>query len=246
MILWPAVDIRDGHAVRLAGGDFDRETVYDADPLDAARRWVADGARALHVVDLDGARSGAPANLGHVRRIADAVAVPVQVGGGLRDDDAVAAVLDAGATRAVLGTAALRDPGFAERMALRHGPARIVVSVDARAGIVASAGWTETTQITTDEVLARLTARGVEQFVYSSIDRDGLLTGPDLAAVTRITASVDGEIVYSGGVRSVADCEALAALDQPRLAGVIVGTALFEGHLSVSAGQAALDHGPGR
>jgi phosphoribosylformimino-5-aminoimidazole carboxamide ribotide isomerase len=196
------------------------------------------------VVDLDGARSGTPANLAHVRRIADAVDVELQVGGGLRDDDAVAAVLDAGATRAVLGTAALRDPGFAERMLARHGPQRIVVSVDARAGMVATAGWTQTTQLSAEEVLATLTERGVEQFVYSSIDRDGLLTGPDLDEVRRISSAGGAEIVYSGGVRSVADCAALAGLGAPTLAGVIVGTALFEGRLTVAAAQAALD-GPG-
>jgi phosphoribosylformimino-5-aminoimidazole carboxamide ribotide isomerase len=243
MILWPAVDIRDGHAVRLAQGEFDQETVYDADPLDAALRWVADGARALHVVDLDGARAGAPANLAQVRRIAAAVAVPVEVGGGLRDADAVAAVLDAGALRAILGTAALRDPGFAERMVTRHGADRIVVSVDARGGRVAAAGWTEQTDELAEETLQTLAELGVDRFVYSSIERDGMLAGPDLEEVRRIVESVDAEIVYSGGVRSAADLADLAAIGEPSLAGVIVGTALFEGRLTVAEGQAALDAG---
>jgi phosphoribosylformimino-5-aminoimidazole carboxamide ribotide isomerase len=241
MILWPAVDIRDGHAVRLARGEFHRETVYDADPLDAARRWVRQGARALHVVDLDGARDGSPANLEHVRRIAAAVEVPVQIGGGLRDGDAVAGVLAAGATRAVLGTAALRDAGFAQRMVQAHGPERIVVSVDARRGRVAAAGWTEQSEVRAEEALRELAGRGVTQFVYSSIERDGMLEGPDAQEVARMCAVAPAvSIVYSGGIASVGDLRALAALGLPSLTGVIVGTALFEGRLTVAEGQAAL------
>lgn len=251
MILWPAVDILEGRAVRLARGDFGKRTVYDADPLDAARRWVAAGARALHVVDLDGARTGTPANLDHVRRIAAAVDVPVEVGGGLRDDEAVARVLEAGVSRAVLGTAALADGGFAQRMVEVHGAERIVASVDARRGRVAAAGWTEQTHVAAPDALATLAARGVTRFVYSSIERDGMLAGPDLAEVRRIAEVVaagagsggpgSGELVYSGGVSSVEDLRALADLRLPSLAGVIVGTALFEGRLEVGAGQAALD-----
>jgi phosphoribosylformimino-5-aminoimidazole carboxamide ribotide isomerase len=242
MILWPAVDIRDGHAVRLARGEFDRETVYDADPLDAAQRWVAQGARALHVVDLDGAREGTPANLEHVRRIAAAVEVPVQVGGGLRDADAVAGVLAAGAARAVLGTAALRDAAFAQRMVQAHGAERVVVSVDARRGRVAAAGWTEQSDVLAEEALRELAGRGVTQFVYSSIERDGMLGGPDPEEIARVCAAAPAaSIVYSGGIASVGDLRALAGLGLASLAGVIVGTALFEGRLTVAEGQAALD-----
>jgi phosphoribosylformimino-5-aminoimidazole carboxamide ribotide isomerase len=241
VILWPAVDILGGQAVRLARGEFDRRTVYDADPLDAALRWVADGARALHVVDLDGARDGAGANLAHVTRIARAVPVPVEVGGGLRDSEAVAAVLDAGADRAVLGTAALQDPGFAARMVQAHGAERIVVSVDARRGRVATAGWVQESDVTAEAAIAQLGARGVTRFVYSSIERDGMLAGPDTDEVARVVSGVHGEVVYSGGVASAADLSALAALRIDALAGVIVGTALFEGRLTVAEGQAALD-----
>jgi phosphoribosylformimino-5-aminoimidazole carboxamide ribotide isomerase len=242
MILWPAVDIRNGHAVRLARGEFDQETVYDADPLDAALRWVDDGARALHVVDLDGARAGAPANLDHVRRIAEAVAVPVEVGGGLRDADAVAAVLAAGAQRAILGTAALRDPAFAQAMVAAHGADAIVVSVDVRGGGVAAAGWTEQTDVTAQAMLATLREHGVTHFVYSSIDRDGVLAGPDVVELTHACTVVPGcEVVYSGGVASTEQLTQLRALHLAPLRGVIVGTALFEGRLTVGDGQAALD-----
>jgi phosphoribosylformimino-5-aminoimidazole carboxamide ribotide isomerase len=242
MILWPAVDIRDGHAVRLARGAFDQETVYDADPLDAALRWVDDGARALHVVDLDGARAGAPANLDHVRRIAEAVAVPIEVGGGLRDADAVAAVLAAGAQRAILGTAALRDPSFASAMVAAHGADAIVVSVDVRGGGVAAAGWREQTDVTAQAMLETLRDHDITHFVYSSIDRDGVLAGPDVGALTHACDVVAGcEVVYSGGVASTEQLAQLRALDLPPLSGVIVGTALFEGRLTVGDGQAALD-----
>ncbi|HLI59819.1 MAG TPA: 1-(5-phosphoribosyl)-5-[(5-phosphoribosylamino)methylideneamino] imidazole-4-carboxamide isomerase [Solirubrobacteraceae bacterium] len=246
ILLWPAVDIRGGRAVRLLRGEFDRETVYDADPLVAALRWVKDGARALHVVDLDGARAGAPANLDHLTRIAAAVDVPVQVGGGLRDSESVARVLAAGAERAILGTAAVRDPAFARAMVAAHGAARILVSVDVRGGRVAAAGWTEQTDIAAAAALAGLRDRGVRRFVFSCIDRDGALGGPDLAALRAACEVVgDGaEIVYSGGVASVEDLVALRAAALAPLRGVIVGTALFEGRLTVAEGQAALD-GPG-
>lgn len=242
MILWPAVDILGGRAVRLAQGAFHRETAYDADPLDAARRWVDQGARALHVVDLDGARAGGPVNLDHITRIAAAVEVPVQVGGGLRDEAAVDAVLHAGAARAVLGTAALRDPAFAQRMVAHHGAERIVVSVDVRGGRIAAAGWTEQTGVAAETALAVLREREVTQFVYSSIERDGMLAGPDVLELQRACDVVpDCSLVYSGGVASVHDLARLAGMALEPLRGVIVGTALFEGHLTVSEGQRVLD-----
>ena len=145
MILYPAIDIRGGQAVRLLQGDYERETAYDADPVDAATRWAGEGAEFLHVVDLDGAKAGEPQNLEAVRRIAAAVPCPIQVGGGLRDADSVEAVLAAGAERVVIGTAALRDPEFLDRVVAEHGD-RVVVSVDARGGKVSLSGWTEATE----------------------------------------------------------------------------------------------------
>jgi phosphoribosylformimino-5-aminoimidazole carboxamide ribotide isomerase len=240
MILYPAIDIIDGKAVRLARGEFDRKTVYDPDPLDAALRWVRAGARALHVVDLDGARTGTPANVEHVRRIAAAVDVPVQVGGGLRSVESVEQVLGAGAARVILGTAAYNDIDFLEQTVAAHRD-RVIVSVDARRGLLAAAGWTDQTEIPAEAVIAGLGRRGVSRFVYSSIERDGMLAGPDLDEVRRIAAVVRGGFVYSGGVASVADLRALAGLRQVNLTGVIVGTALYERRFEVSDGQAALD-----
>ena len=239
MILLPAVDILQGKAVRLTGGDFEQQTVYDADPLQAAQRWARDGARMLHVVDLDGARSGAPVNLHHGRRIVAGVDVPVQVGGGLRSAGAVRDVLGAGAARAVLGTAALRDIDFLDQALAEHGD-RIVVSVDARRGLLATAGWTEQTDIPAEAAIDALGRRGASRFVYSSIERDGMMSGPDLDEVTRIARAVRGSFIYSGGVSSLDDLRGLAALRQVNLMGVIVGTALYEQRFGVADAQAAL------
>ena len=240
MILLPAIDIIDGKAVRLLRGDFSQQTDYDSDPLDAARRWVEAGARALHVVDLDGARTGAPANVRHVERIASTCGVPVQVGGGLRSLESVREVVESGASRVILGTAALRDPIFLDE-ALASYRARVVVSIDARAGRVAAAGWTEDTDLTVDQALNDLGRRGVTSFVYSNIERDGMLSGPDLDGARAFAAGLDGSFVYSGGIGELADLRALAELHEPKLSGVIVGKAIYEARFAVGEAQTLLD-----
>lgn len=243
MILYPAIDIRGGQAVRLLRGDYSRETVFDTDPLDAARRWVEQGAQALHVVDLDGAREGAPINIEHVARICEAVAVPVQAGGGLRQAGDVAAVLAAGAARAVMGTAALSDPALIEGLAAEHGE-RIVVSADSRGGRVAIQGWERETKTTSADLIADLAARGVRRFVFTPVEVDGTLEGPGteaLAEVAQAAAAGDAELVYSGGIGSLDHLSALAALGLPAVAGVIVGRALYEGRFTVSEGRGVLE-----
>jgi phosphoribosylformimino-5-aminoimidazole carboxamide ribotide isomerase len=243
VILYPAIDIRGGHAVRLKRGDYAHETVYDADPADAARRWVEQGARALHVVDLDGARSGRPENLDHVRRIAAEAAVPVQLGGGLRDADGVAAALAAGAERVVLGTAALAQPELVAALAAEQG-ARIVVGVDARSGQVAIEGWARGTSATPRDVIADLGRRGVRSFIYTPVEVDGTLEGPGIEGLrTAASAAADAgaELVYSGGVGSLDDLAEIVALGLESLSGVIVGRALYEGRFTVAQGQAALE-----
>lgn len=239
MILLPAVDILDGKAVRLARGAFDESTVYDADPVEAARRWVQMGARALHVVDLDGARAGAPVNLEHVRGIVEAVGVPVQVGGGLRSSEAVADAIEAGAHRVVMGTAAYRDVDLLDEVVERIGD-RLVVSLDARGGKLAASGWVEQTELPVEAAIEHLASRGVRRFVFSSIERDGMLSGPDLDGMKRVARAVRGSFVYSGGVSSLEDLRALARLRQVNLSGVIVGKALYEGRFTVAEAQATL------
>jgi phosphoribosylformimino-5-aminoimidazole carboxamide ribotide isomerase len=240
MILLPAVDILEGKAVRLTRGEFDRTTVYDADPLDAARRWVEGGARALHVVDLDGARSGAPVNIEQVRQITAEVPVPVQVGGGLRTIEAVREAIRAGAARVLIGTAAYQDIDFLDH-AIAEFDDRVVVSIDARDGRLAGAGWTQQTDIPIEAVIEGLGARGVRRFVYSSIDRDGTLEGPDLDGARRVAEAVRGSYAYSGGVSSLQDLQALVELRQVNLSGVIVGKALYERQFTVAEAQSVLD-----
>jgi phosphoribosylformimino-5-aminoimidazole carboxamide ribotide isomerase len=242
MILWPAIDIMGGKAVRLTRGEFGTETTYDADPLDAARRWVQDGARALHVVDLDGARQGEPVNFEHLERITAAVDVPVQYGGGLRDAATVRAAFSAGASRVLLGTAAYRDLDLLDVALAEHGD-RVTVSIDARGGTLAGEGWTESTEIPAEVAAKRLGHRGVRRFVYSSIDQDGMLAGPDLDGIRRIGAALKGTFAYSGGVASLEDLERLVSLRQVNLTGVIVGKALYEGRFTTATGQALLTGG---
>jgi phosphoribosylformimino-5-aminoimidazole carboxamide ribotide isomerase len=240
MILYPAIDIADGKAVRLVQGHFDDATVYQDDPFDAARSWVDAGARFLHVVDLDGARTGTPQNLHHIERIAGELDVPVQVGGGLRSLPSVRDALRAGVSRVILGTAAYTDVDFLDEVLNAYGD-RVIVSVDARGGFVTTKGWTETTQMPADAVIERLHARGVRQFVYSNVDRDGMLGGVDAEEVRRIAAVVRGRFLYSGGVGTLEDLQSLVTLRQVNLAGVIVGKALFEGRFTVADGQRVLD-----
>ena len=241
MILYPAIDIRGGQAVRLLQGDYARETVYDADPVEAAARWAGEGAGFLHVVDLDGAKAGAPRNLEAVRRVAESVECPIQIGGGLRDRESVAAVLDAGAARVVIGTAALRDPEFLDAVVAEHGE-RVVVSVDARGGKVSLSGWTEATEQDVAETVRELGERGVSRFLCTEIDVDGTMEGPAVGELRRIAQGTGAQVIASGGVGTLADLEALAELgaDAPNVEGAIVGRALYERKFTVAEGIAAL------
>jgi phosphoribosylformimino-5-aminoimidazole carboxamide ribotide isomerase len=239
MILLPAVDIRDGKAVRLRQGDFDQETVYADSPLEAARSFVEAGANFLHVVDLDGAREGEPVNLHHVERIASELDVAVELGGGLRSIASIRRALAAGASRVVLGTAAFTDPDLLAE-ALSAFTSRIIVGVDVRDGLVSVSGWTQETQMRGDEAIKRLQSQGVTRFAYTNVDRDGMLEGPDLDEVRRISETVRGRFLYSGGIGSVEDLKALRALRLVNLAGVISGKALYENRFTVGEGQQAL------
>jgi phosphoribosylformimino-5-aminoimidazole carboxamide ribotide isomerase len=241
VILYPAIDIRGGQAVRLLQGDYAHETVYDADPVDAAARWAAEGAEFLHVVDLDGAKAGSPQNLDAVRRIAAAVECPFQVGGGLRDAKSVAAMLEAGATRVVIGTAALRDPEFLDTVVAEHGE-RVVVSVDARGGKVSLSGWTEATEKDVEETVKELGERGVTRFLCTEIDVDGTMEGPAVSELSRIATSTPAAVIASGGVGDLEDLKSLAVLGRltPNLEGAIVGRALYERNFTVEQGIRAL------
>jgi phosphoribosylformimino-5-aminoimidazole carboxamide ribotide isomerase len=239
MKLYPAIDILDGRAVRLVRGDFDARKVYDEDPLSAARAWVDAGARRLHVVDLDGARDGVPVNIEHLRRIAGELGVPVQFGGGLRGLGPIEGALAAGAERVILGTGALTNPRLLDE-ALKEWPGKVLVSVDVRNGLVTTDGWTETTERTARQVVDWLWERGAREFVYTNVDRDGMLGGPSLREIGDLADSVRGSFVYSGGIGQLSDLEGLAALKSPKLTGVIVGKALYEQRFTIADAQAAL------
>jgi phosphoribosylformimino-5-aminoimidazole carboxamide ribotide isomerase len=245
VILYPAIDIRGGQAVRLLQGDYARETVYDADPAEAASRWAGEGAEFLHVVDLDGAKAGEPRNLEAVARIAAAVECPIQVGGGLRGMPAVDAVLEAGAERVVIGTAALRAPEFLAAALEKHGD-RVVVSVDARDGKVSLAGWTETSDADVAAAVADLGQRGVARFLCTAIEVDGTMEGPALGELARIAAGTKAQIIASGGVGTLAHLKALADDAAPNIEGAIVGRALYEKKFTVAEAIATLETGASR
>lgn len=238
--LFCAVDIRGGRCVRLLRGDYGAETVYDDDPVARAVQMAEAGASWIHVVDLDGARSGRPENADAVAAIATAVDVPVQAGGGARSAETAEAWFEAGVARVVLGTAALRDPALVRHLASSR---RIAVGLDARAGEVATDGWLKGSGRSVLDVARSFVADGVEAFVVTDIGRDGTLEGPDIAGLSAMLDAVDVDVVASGGVGRLEDLEALAHLegrDGRRLSGVIVGAALYEGRFTVTEGAAAL------
>ena len=235
MIVYPAIDVRGGRCVRLVEGDFERETVYDADPAEAAERWAAAGAEWLHVVDLDGAVVGEPVNGEAVRRIRRAVAVPIQLGGGLRMEEHLAAAFDQGMDRVVLGTAALRSPELVGCAVERWGE-RVAVALDARDGRLAAEGWLEQTDARVADVAPRLQAAGVRHFVFTDIARDGTLAGPNLPALRALVSSLDLAVIASGGVGTVEDIARVAATGA---AGVVVGRALYDGRVDLAAAIAA-------
>jgi len=240
VILYPAIDIRGGQAVRLLQGDYERETAYDADPVDAARRWAGEGAEFLHVVDLDGAKAGEPRNLDVVKRIAAAVECPIQVGGGLRDTASVGAVLNAGAERVVIGTAALKDPDFLTAMIEAHGEG-VVVSVDAREGRVALEGWTEAGEEGVVEAVVALSEKGVARLLCTAIEVDGTMEGPALGRLREIAAATEAKVIASGGVGDLSHLKSLAQDVPHNLEGAIVGRALYERKFTVAEAITALE-----
>jgi len=234
MELYPAIDLRGGACVRLVQGDYAREKVYGGDPLAVAREFEADGASWIHVVDLDAARTGRPENRAVVAAIADVVSIPVQAGGGIRDEFSAEALLGAGVSRIVLGTAALEDPGLLRRVAQRH-PGRVAVGLDARHGEVAVRGWTESSGRTLADVLGEVEDAELGAVIVTDISRDGMLGGPDIEGLTAALAVTRHPVVASGGVGTLDDLRALALVVSGgrALAGAIVGTAIHEGVFSV-------------
>ena len=230
MEIWPAIDIRGGKCVRLQQGDYGRETVFGDDPAAMARHWVDQEAKCLHLVDLDGAREGRSVNLPVVRAIVEASNVPCELGGGIRDEETIQAVLKTGVERMVIGTSALKEPAWFRRMCQRY-PGRLVLGVDARNGLVATEGWLETSQTPAVELAMQFAGEPIAAVVYTDIATDGMLAGPNVEAMAAMQQAVDWPVVASGGVTTKEDVAQLAAVP---MAGCIIGRALYEGTITLS------------
>ena len=229
MTIYPAIDLRDGKCVRLVEGDFSRETVFDDDPAATARRWRDEGAAWLHVVDLDGARSGESGNLGAIAAIAEAVDCPVQVGGGVRSVEAAERLFAAGAVRVIVGTALMTEPDMIDELVGRF-PGKVLAGLDARDGKLAISGWLEQGDVDAIATAESLPARGIDTIIYTDIRRDGTLTGPNLDALAEMIAIPAVSVIASGGIASIDDVRAVA---EAGAAGVIIGRALYDGRVSL-------------
>ncbi len=240
LTLYPAIDLKDGACVRLQRGEMDLATVYGEDPAAQAAAWQAAGFSWVHVVDLNGAFAGRPVNAPAVRAILGAVSIPVQLGGGIRDLAAIEAWLAAGVTRVILGSAAAKNPGLV-REAARAYPGRIVVGIDAKAGMVATEGWAEVSALSARDLAVRLADAGIAAIIYTDIARDGMKTGLNLEETAALADAVALPVIASGGIGGLADIQALKAMSasHPRLAGAIVGRALYDGSLAPAAALAA-------
>lgn len=234
MILFPAIDLKAGLAVRLEQGDMARATIFNRDPAAQAHAFEVQGFEYLHIVDLDGAFAGKPVNAAAVERILETVSVPVQLGGGIRDLDTIAAWLGKGVNRVIIGTAAVRDPTLVKEAARAY-PGRVAVGLDARDGKVAVQGWAETSELSALDIACRFEDAGVAALIYTDISRDGLLKGLNLDATIALAEAVSIPVVASGGLASIDDVRALLAPRARRLAGAIAGRALYDGRLDAAA-----------
>ena len=235
MEIWPAIDLRGGQCVRLQQGDYNRETVFGDDPVAMARGFVAAGGRHLHLVDLDGARDGKLVNLEVVEAIVKAVDIPCELGGGVRDEAAIRKLLDAGVSRVVVGTKALREPDWFREMCHKF-PNRLVLGIDARNGMVATHGWLETSDVSAITMAQHFADEPIAALIYTDIATDGMLQGPNLAAMSEMAAAVSLDVIASGGVSNAAD---VARLTETGVAGVIIGRALYENRITLPEALAA-------
>ncbi|MXZ90820.1 MAG: 1-(5-phosphoribosyl)-5-[(5-phosphoribosylamino)methylideneamino]imidazole-4-carboxamide isomerase [Chloroflexi bacterium] len=231
MEIIPAIDLRGGNCVRLYQGDYARETVFSDDPLAVAERWQAEGGQRLHIVDLDGAHSGNPANLAAITAITRRLTIPVQVGGGVRSVDTAAGLFDAGAARVVVGTAAVSNPELVEELCRRFGSERVVVALDARDGLVAIRGWTETSAITATDLARRMADLGVVRLLYTDISRDGTLEEPNYAATAALVQDSGLAVMSAGGVGAA---EHVANLVPTGAEAAIIGRALYTGDITIA------------
>jgi len=232
MIIIPAIDLKGGKCVRLLQGDFDRETVYSREPADVARRWQDKGAERIHVVDLDGSKEGTPLNRKSIEKIVNAVEVPVQVGGGIRDIGTIEAYLALGVSRCILGTVALKNRQLLVE-ACRRFPGHIILGLDARNERVAVEGWMEHSDLSAVEMAKSYEGIGIDALVYTDISRDGMQTGVNVAATEKLARAVSIPVIASGGLSGIRDIDALLDVQQSGIMGVIVGKALYDGAMTL-------------
>lgn len=239
MQIWPAIDLRGGKCVRLLQGDYNRETVFGNDPTAMARRWVSEGARYLHLVDLDGARDGHSGNRDAIEAISLAVDIPCELGGGIRDEETIDDLLSLGLSRLVIGTKALKDADWFRKMC-RQFPGRLAVGIDARNGRVATDGWLEVSDVAATDLAKSLSDEPVAAIIYTDIAKDGMMSGPNFDALAEMHQAVDVPVIASGGVTTTDDVRRLASTG---VAGCIIGRTLYEGELTLADALAAAEEG---
>ncbi|WEZ17240.1 1-(5-phosphoribosyl)-5-[(5-phosphoribosylamino)methylideneamino]imidazole-4-carboxamide isomerase [Bacillus safensis] len=239
-ILYPAIDMRNGKCVRLVQGDYDQETIYGDSPLDMAAQFVKEGAKWIHLVDLDGAKAGKRVNHEHVLAIASSLDVKVQIGGGIRTEEDVAFYLKNGVDRVILGSSAVSNPAFVKKMLAQYGE-KIAIGIDARNGFVSTEGWLETSKVKAEELGRELAKEGAEVFIFTDIQMDGMLSGPNVESTVRLAEATGKQVIASGGVSAVADLQKLSAQKQSGVSGAIVGKALYTKQFTLAEAFEGLD-----
>jgi phosphoribosylformimino-5-aminoimidazole carboxamide ribotide isomerase len=233
MVVIPAIDIKNGRCVRLKQGQMSKETVYSEVPEDMAVRWYNEGAERLHIVDLDGAVERRPVNRGVVKKIVNAVPIPIQLGGGIRDLQTIKSYIDLGIEQIILGTVAFKDPDLVTT-ACKNFPGKVILGIDANEGRVAIEGWTQETDIPAIEMARRYESLGVSAIIYTDIKRDGMCTGPNIEATRNLAESISVPVIASGGISGIGDVERILSLERYGVTGMIIGRALYEGTLSLA------------
>ncbi|MER3124297.1 1-(5-phosphoribosyl)-5-[(5-phosphoribosylamino)methylideneamino]imidazole-4-carboxamide isomerase [Bacillus pumilus] len=238
--LYPAIDMRNGKCVRLVQGDYDQETIYGDSPVDMAMRFANEGAKWIHLVDLDGAKAGKRVNHEHVLAIASSLDVNVQIGGGIRSEEDVAFYLNNGVARVILGSSAVSNPDFVKKMLAQYGE-KIAIGIDARNGFVSTEGWLETSKVKAEELGKELAKEGAEVFIFTDIQMDGMLSGPNVESTVRLAEATGKQVIASGGVSTVADLQKLSAQKQTGVSGAIIGKALYTKQFTLSEAFEGLD-----
>jgi len=238
--LYPAIDMRNGKCVRLVQGDYDQETIYGDSPLDMARLFAHEGAKWIHLVDLDGAKAGKRVNHEHVLAIASSLDVNVQIGGGIRTEEDVAFYLNNGVARVILGSSAVSNPVFVKKMLAQYGE-KIAIGIDARNGFVSTEGWLETSEVRAEELGQELAKEGAEVFIFTDIQMDGMLSGPNVESTVRLAEATGKQVIASGGVSAVSDLQKLSAKKQTGVSGAIIGKALYTKQFTLAEAFEGLD-----